>query len=62
MEEHEKERIEYFKSAADKIIVYETSLEMNNRYDAKVFSKVADGINADKQIKFFKSKVNLLKV
>ena len=62
LEEHEEERIESFKAAADKIIVYETSQDMNNKYDAKVFAKVAEGIDGDKQIKFFKSKVNLLKV
>ena len=37
-------------------------MEMNNKYDAKVFAKVAEGINLDKQIKFFQSKVNLMKV
>ena len=62
LEAHERERIEYFKSAADKIIVYETSQEMNNRYDAKIFSKIADSISTEKQLKFFKSKINLLKV
>lgn len=35
---------------------------MNNKYDAKVFVKVAEKIDADKQLKFFKSKVNLLRV
>lgn len=62
LEEHEDERIQALKAAADKLIVYETSQEMNNRYDAKVFAKVVDSINGDKQIRFFKSKVNLLKV
>lgn len=42
LEEHELERIEHFKAAADKIIVYETSQDMNNKYDAKIFSKVAE--------------------
>lgn len=35
---------------------------MNNKYDAKMFVKVAEKINAEKQLKFFRSKVNLLKV
>jgi hypothetical protein len=35
---------------------------MNNKYDAKVFAKVAEKIDAEKQLKFFKSKVNLLRV
>jgi hypothetical protein len=50
------------KEAVDKIIVYETSQDMNNKYDAKIFIKVAEGINEDKQIKFFKNKIALLKV
>ena len=62
LEEHEEERIQLFKAAADKIIVYETSQDMNNKYDAKVFSRVAENIDTSKQIKFFKSKVSLLKV
>jgi hypothetical protein len=62
LEEHEEERIECLRAAADKIIVYETSQDMNNKYDAKVFAKLVDGISADRQIKFFKSKVNLLRV
>lgn len=62
LEIHEEDRIAGLKAAADKIIVYETSQDMNNKYDAKVFAKVADGINGDRQIKFFKSKINLLKV
>lgn len=36
------------KAAADKIIVYETSQDLNNKYDAKIFAKVVDSINADK--------------
>jgi hypothetical protein len=48
LEEHEDERIVALKAAADKLIVYETSQEMNNRYDAKVFAKVVDSINGDK--------------
>lgn len=47
-EEHENERIECLKAAADKIIVYETSQDMNNKYDAKAFSRVVEGINGDK--------------
>jgi len=35
LEEHEEERIDQFRAAADKIIVYETNQELNNRYDAK---------------------------
>ena len=35
---------------------------MNNKYDAKAFAKVVEFIDADKQIKFFKSKISLLKV
>jgi hypothetical protein len=35
---------------------------MNNKYDAKMFAKVADSIDGEKQLKFFKGKVNLLKV
>jgi hypothetical protein len=62
LEEHEEERIDCLRAAADKIIVYETSQEMNNKYDAKIFAKVVEGISADRQIKFFKSKVNLLRV
>ena len=62
LEDHEKDRIESFKAAADKIIVYETSQDLNNKYDAKVFAKVAEGIDGDKQINFFKSKMSLLKV
>jgi hypothetical protein len=50
------------KEAVDKIIVYETSQDMNNKYDAKIFIKVAEAISEDKQIKFFKNKVALLKV
>ncbi|CDW73398.1 UNKNOWN [Stylonychia lemnae] len=61
LEEHEVERIQSLKAAADKIIVYETSYEMNNKYDAKAFVKVSESINEDRQIKFFKSKVNLMK-
>ncbi len=38
LEEHEDDRISAFKAAADKIIVYETNLELNNRYDAKAFA------------------------
>lgn len=37
-----------FKEAADKIIVYETNQEMNNKYDAKAFAKIAEGINKEK--------------
>lgn len=48
LEEHELERILSLKAAADKIIVYETSYEMNNKYDAKAFVKVAESINEDK--------------
>ena len=62
LEEHEEERIQGFKAAADKIIVYETNYELNNKYDAKSFAKVAEGINGDKQIKFFRSKINLMRV
>ena len=62
LEEHEDERVQSLRAAVDKIIVYETSQEMNNKYDAKMFAKVADGIAGDKQLKFFKGKVNLLKV
>ena len=62
LEEHEDERVQSLRAAVDKIIVYETSQEMNNKYDAKMFAKVADGIDGDKQLKFFKGKVNLLKV
>ena len=62
LEDHEEERIEHIKAAADKIIVYETSQEMNNKYDAKVFSKCIETIDGDKQLKFFKSKVSLLRV
>lgn len=62
MEDHEEDRIRQFKAAADKIIVYETSQDLNNKYDAKAFADVAEGINAEKQIKFFQSKINLLKV
>jgi hypothetical protein len=62
LEQHEEERIDLLKAAADKIIVYETSQDLNNKYDAKVFAKVVDSISADKQIKFFRSKVGLLKV
>jgi len=62
LEEHEEQRIEAFKAAADKIIVYETNFELNNRYDAKIFAKVAEEINGEQQIKFFKSKISLLKV
>jgi hypothetical protein len=36
------------KEAVDKIIVYETSQDMNNRYDAKVYLKVSDSINEEK--------------
>lgn len=50
------------KIAADRIIVYETNLEMNNKYDAKAFAKIADNINGDKQIKFFQSKISLMKM
>lgn len=39
---HEEARIQGLQAAADKIIVYETSQEMNNKYDAKVFAKVID--------------------
>ena len=35
---------------------------MNNKYDAKVFAKVAEQIDGEKQLKFFKSKVALLRV
>lgn len=62
LEEHEDERVQFLKATADKIIVYETSQEMNNKYDAKMFAKVADSIDGEKQLKFFKGKVNLLKV
>ena len=62
LEQHEEERIELMKAAADKIIVYETSQELNNKYDAKVFAKVVDSISVDKQIKFFRSKAGLLRV
>eukprot|EP00347_Sterkiella_histriomuscorum_P022699 403337490 len=62
LEEHENERIECLKAAADKIIVYETSQDMNNKYDAKAFARTIDEINGDKQIKFFKSKINLMKI
>ena len=61
-EEHEAQRIECLKVAADRIIVYETNQDMNNRYDAKAFAKVAENINGDKQIKFFQSKICLLKL
>ena len=50
------------KEATDAVIVYETNMEMNNKYDCKIFAKVAENIDLDKQIDFFKSKVNLLKV
>lgn len=53
LEDHEKERIESLRAAADKIIVYETSQELNNKYDVKTFAKVAEDIDTDKQIKFF---------
>ena len=36
------------KEAVDKIIVYETSQDMNNKYDAKIFLKVSDAINEEK--------------
>lgn len=62
LEQHEEERIDMLKAAADKVIVYETSQDLNNKYDAKVFAKVVDSINADKQIKFFRSKASLLRV
>ena len=62
LEDHELQRIQLLKEATDSVIVYETNMEMNNKYDAKVFAKVAEGINLDKQIDFFKSKVGLLKV
>lgn len=48
LEEHEEERIECLKAAADKIIVYETSQDLNNKYDAKVFAKVAESIDGDR--------------
>jgi hypothetical protein len=48
LEDHESERIGCFKAAADKIIVYETSQDLNNKYDAKVFAKVAENIDGDK--------------
>jgi len=40
LESHEQHRIEGIKAAIDKIIVYETSQDMNNKYDAKVYAKV----------------------
>ena len=48
LEEHEVERIHSYQAAADKIIVYETNQDMNNKYDAKAFVKVAEKIDADK--------------
>ena len=54
LEDHELERIELLKEATDQVIVYETNMEMNNKYDAKVFAKVAENIKLDKQIEFFK--------
>jgi hypothetical protein len=62
LEAHERARIELLQTAADRIIVYETSQEMNNRYDAKVFAKIVETISTDSQIAFFKSKVSLMKV
>lgn len=35
---------------------------MNNKYDAKAFAKIVDNINGDKQIKFFLSKISLMKM
>ena len=62
LEEHEETRIQACKAAADKIIVYEASQEMNNKYDAKVFGRVAETIDGEKQLRLFKSKVSLLKI
>jgi len=62
LEEHEEERIDHLRAAADKIIVYETNQELNNWYDAKQFASVVESICADKQMTFFKSKVNLMKL
>ena len=62
LQEHERERVETCREAAQKIIVYETSLEMNNKYDAKAFQRVVDGIESDKSVRFFQGKVNLLRV
>jgi hypothetical protein len=62
LEEHEDERVQTLRAAVGKIIIYETSEDMNNKYDAKIFAKVANSIDVDKQMKFFKGKVNLLKV
>ena len=45
LEEHELERIHLLKEATDSVIVYETNKEMNNKYDAKVFGKVAENIS-----------------
>ena len=54
LEDHEMERIQILKEATDSVIVYETNKEMNNKYDAKVFAKVAENIDLGKQIDFFK--------
>ena len=62
LEQHEQARIALLKEATDAVIVYDTNMEMNNKYDAKVFAKVAENINLDKQIEFFKSKIDLLRV
>lgn len=35
---------------------------MNNKYDANGFQSIADGIDIDNQRKFFKGKLNLLKL
>ena len=48
LEDHEEERIQNYHAAADKIIVYETNNDLNNKYDAKAFAKVAEKINGDK--------------
>ena len=61
-EKHEDNRLETFKEAIDAIIIYETSYEMNNKYDANSFAKIAKGIDVEKQREQFKRKLNLLKL
>lgn len=48
LEQHELSRIALLKEAIDAVIVYETNKEMNNKYDAKVFAKVAENIKLEK--------------
>jgi hypothetical protein len=37
LETHEEQRLETFKGSVEALIIYETSKEMNNKYDAKSF-------------------------